>query len=111
MGSDIIKMGVFGTIDELFDQREYPYNKDTEAKSVRKYYSYYSSGIFEPIGFSKTPNIRLYQVDVLNLDDESKLSAFTTYDSGALWRCGKSNWRDQTSDFRDTFRIVFYYRI
>ena len=108
IGSDVVKMGVFGTIEELFDQREYPHNEVTFAKSVRKYYSYYSSGTHEPIGFSKQPIIRLHHADVSYLYDENKLSAHTTSDYFSLWRCGTSN-RHQTG-FADTHQIVFYYR-
>ena len=109
IGSDVVKMGVFGSIEELFDQREYPRNQDTAAKSVRNYYSYYSSGTAEAIGFSKTPTIHLRYADVSNIDDETKLSAFTTDAcSCTLWRCGSSNWRDPT--FKDKFQIVFYCR-
>ena len=111
VGCDVVKMGVFGTPEELFDQREHPHGEEahTEAKSVRKYYSYYDSGRCQPIGFSKSPTIRLNDVDNLDLTDKSKLSAVTTGARCTLWRCGTSNWRDPT-DFDDTFKIVFYYR-
>ena len=109
IGSDVVKMGVFGTPEELFDQREYPHRQDTEAKRVRKYYSYYDSGKLQPIGFSKSPTIRLQAVDVSEPDDETKLCAATTSDVCALWRCGSLNWNN-SEDFEDTFQIVFYYR-
>ena len=102
-------MGVFGTAEELFDQREYPRSQDTEAKRVRNYYAYYDSGEGEPIGFSKTPTIRLGSVDRSDLDDESKLSACTKTGGCTLWRCGAPNWENET-DFKHQFKIVFYYR-
>ena len=117
IGSDVVKMGVFGTTDELFDQREYPRNQDTAAKSVRKYYAYYDSGELEPIGFSKRQTIKLHDPDVSYPDDETKLSAYTaesaslidTFGNCTLWRCGSLTEENQT-DFDDTFQIVFYYR-
>ena len=72
IGSDVVKMGVFGTIQELFDQRVYPHRQDTEAKRVRKYYSYYDSGNLQPIGFSKIPTIRLGCPGVLSNGHNSK---------------------------------------
>ena len=110
IGSDVVEMGVFGTIEELFDQREYPHHKETEAKRVRKYYSYYSSGRCQPIGFSKTPAINLCDGDAADPDNQTKLSAYTTYTRNTLWRCGSSNMSNNKTDFKNTFQIVFYYR-
>ena len=115
IGSEAIKMGVFGTIEELFDQREYLRYQGTkacrtEAKRVRNYYSYYDSGTGQPIGFSKRPEIALHNVDISGRNDQSKLSAFTTGSGCTLSRCGTLNWENPT-DFKDTFQIVFYYRI
>jgi len=107
--SNVVKLGVFGSTDELFDQREYPHHQDTEAKSVRKYFAYYDSGAFQPIGFSKTPTIRLGSVDRSSLDDESKLSACTTDGGCTLWRCGALNMENKT-DFNHQFQLVFYCR-
>ena len=109
IGSDIVKMGVFGNVEELFDQRKYPRDQDTEAKSVRKYHAYYDSGSGQPIGFSKTPTIRLKATDVSNPDDETKLCACASSGYLSLWRCGTSTSSNQT-DFGNTFQIVFYYR-
>ena len=108
IGSDVVKMGVFGTIEELFDQREYPHNEIIAAKRVRKYYSYYDSGTGQPIGFSKTPSILLTPVDLSEMHNQTKLSAFTTDASRTIWRCGSSYYCH--TDFKDTFQIVFYYR-
>jgi len=111
IGSDVVKMGVFGTPEELFDQREYRHGEITEAKSVRKYYAYYDSKKLNPIGFSKTPTIYLHKGDTCNIHGETKLSALTSGNRiGTLFRCGSSNLLDQ-NDFGDTFQIVFYYRI
>ena len=110
IGSKFVNMGVFGTPEELFDQRKYPHCQDTEAKSVRKYHAYYDSGFGQPIGFSKRPAIRLNGEDVLYRDDESKLSACTTdVYCRKLRRCGASN-LDNPTNFHNTFQIVFYYR-
>jgi len=51
--SEVLKMGVFGFPEELFDQRSYQYCVGTNAKSVRGYHAYYSTTQNEPIGFSK----------------------------------------------------------
>ena len=111
IGSDVVKMGVFGTIDELFDQRAYPRNQDTSAKRVRKYYAYYDSGKDEPIGFSKIPTINLHDADRSSLTNKTKLSAVTSgYRTGTLYRCGASNASGQ-SRFMLTHQIVFYYRL
>ena len=111
-GSNVVKMGVFGTTDELFDRRQYPRNRDTYAKRVRKYYSYYDSGHCKPFGFSKTSTIRLHNVDVSDLENKTKLSACRDGTAGGctIWRCGSSN-LGNTTDFGDTFEMVFYYRI
>ena len=108
IGSNVLKMGVFGTTGELFDQREYRHYANANAKSVRKYYAYYDSGDNETIGFSKTPTICLSSADTSNTGDESKLSAHTTYRFGpSLWRCGAT--KSKPGNFDHTYQIVFYY--
>ena len=99
-------MGVFGTTDELLDQRYYPYGSDTEAKSVRKYFAYYSTGENQPIGFSNKRKIHLEAVDTYALRDTARLSACTI--KYGLWRCGAAN--AKSLDFFDKYKIVFYYR-
>ena len=58
--SAVLKMGVFGFPEELFDQRWYPDCEEEikrKAKSVRLY-AYYSTDGSEPIGFSKGSTIK-----------------------------------------------------
>ena len=110
VNSNVLKMGAVATPAELFDQRKYPWEVETDAKAVRNYYAYYTTGwIPEPIGFSKTSTIKLYWPDFYDLSDESKLSAYTTHSEYNLWRCGSANASSYT-DFTSSFKIVFYSR-
>jgi hypothetical protein len=108
VNSNVLQIGAVATPAELFDQRDYPYGVERDAKAVRSYYAYYNTDTFEVIGFSKPPTIKLASVDVYDYSDESKLSAVTTYNSYNLWRCGSANRWD--TDFFTSFKIVFYSR-
>ena len=118
--SYVVKMGIVATTGELFDQREYNYNAESNAKPVRRFYTYYSSGASEPIGFSKTATVYLWNVDVCDSgnnhfnqpcdepNDNSRLSASTV--GNGLWRCGNVNSNNNGADFIANYEIVFYYR-
>ena len=110
INSDVLKMGAVGTPAELFDQREYPWDTETNAKAVRNYYAYYAKfdgRPYESIGFSKQQTIFLTSVDTYDKYDESKLSGYTVNYQN-LYRCGSV--KPKPADFDTTFKIVFYYR-
>ena len=121
LSSSVVKMGIVATTGELFDQRGYPHGTKTNAKPVRRFYTYYSTGSREPIGFSKTATVFLSNVDICDtgivsdldcsdLNDDSRLSAHTVLDGRGLWRCGNVNSNINGADFSDIYEIVFYYR-
>ena len=120
MNSDVLKIGVFATPEELFDQRRYDHARYTNAKRVRNYYTYYSTRNLEPIGFSKGSRIYLYTEDVHDRSDETKLSARTTPNDNSLFRCGAYSYTylcrsgpcqsSAVNIFRSSYKIVFYYR-
>ena len=80
---DFLHMAVVTNVQDLFDQHDYGY-KVTEAKPVKNFHVYYSTTIHEPIGFSKGALIELYQSDIYDMDDTTKLSSFTTYSGRCL---------------------------
>ena len=104
VGSNVLRMGVFGTPEELFDHRFYPQCLESNAKAVRNYHAYYATESSEGIGFSKGSTVNLCSADIYDYDDESKMSGHTST-TNALWRCGS-----EPHDFLDTFKIVFYSR-
>jgi len=103
--SATIKMGVIGTPNELFNMKSYAYAQDTLATPLRSFYVYYSSSKYEPFGFSGSATINLKSVDEYDLSDNTRMSAYTTFDFG-VWRCGDTNNLDQ--NFKSTYEIVFY---
>ena len=59
VGSKVLKMGVFGPPEELFDHTYYPHCTTTNAKAVRLYHAYYSTEGNNAIGFAKGPSVQL----------------------------------------------------
>jgi len=107
--SDVLKMGIFATPDELFDQRDYPFGTETDAKPVRQYYTYYNT-INKELGFSKQPTIKLAKVDPYDPLDDTKLSVTTSTDWG-IFRCGSYDPNFNRTDFAEKHKTVFYYRL
>ena len=97
--SDMLKIGVAATPDELFDLKNYPLQTETNGKAVRNFYTYYSN---TAIGFSNIPTIQLQQADVYDKTNESKLSGHTKATN--LYRCGS------TSHSTSSVKIMFFYR-
>ena len=65
INSSILKMGIFASPDELFDQKDYADDTEVRAKRVRQYYAYYASMECEPIGFSKHAIVNLDPIDAV----------------------------------------------
>ena len=76
--SNVIKMGIIVEPEDLFDQRAYPSNQEVKAKKVKEFYTYYTSGKTNIIGFSGSPNININSYDQYNQADTTKLSADAT---------------------------------
>ena len=101
-------MGAFATPTEWFDQKNYPVQKVSFAKSTRNYFTYYSTSKYEPIGFTNEPEIYLGYYDTYDGPAESKMSVTTDYPLSSLFRCGSLD--TKPDDFKSTFKVVFYYR-
>ena len=91
--SDMLKIGVAATPDELFDLKNYPLQTETNGKAVRNFYTYYSN---TAIGFSNIPTIQLQQADVY--DNDSTLATDTLGGSHA-WTPYASPVRDENNQF------------
>ena len=103
------------TPEELFNKSKVQ-NPNQWAEPTRNFFSYYTDGLSEPMGFSDSERIDLNPWDTYQCPEhdkcwgDSRLSVLTTDRQNNLRRCGSDQALDDIG-FDYNFYLVMYYRI